>query len=217
MTLRVSLAIIRGKWDEQVQQMYEPMATAGTAAIDEVEDIVKSESRQDIGAAGFGKRWQNTFRSQRFPRRGVSLNAAAFFWHKIPFAGIFETGGTITGKPLLWVPLEGTPKKIGRNRMTPKNFVNRIGRLYSIKGASHPLLGARVRVSARQAAKDKPKVSLAALKRGSGGSGVLRTIPLFVGIKSADIRDKFHIAEIAERGRNRLPELYLKHLKTDND
>jgi hypothetical protein len=35
---------------------------------------------------------------------GPSLQAKAVIFHKFGFAGVFEHGATIEGKPLLWIP-----------------------------------------------------------------------------------------------------------------
>jgi DNA-binding GntR family transcriptional regulator len=40
-------------------------------------------------------------------------------------------------------------------------------------------------------------------------------VPLFVGLRSVDIRDRFSIREIVERAAARLAALYVKHLKPD--
>lgn len=218
MTLRVTLAIAKGEFEEHMTRFIKPLAVAATKTMDETLLTVKSEGRADIAQAGFSKKWQNTLRLLRFPKRGASLNAAVFIYHKIPFAGIFETGGKIKGSPLLWLRLPTTPKKIGRNRMTPKNFERLIGGLVPIRGARVPLLGAPVRLSNRQANSDRPKPTLAALKRGtSGEKGRVRVVPLFFGARSVKIRDKFSITEIIEKAQQRLPRLFAENFNKDND
>jgi hypothetical protein len=190
----------------------DPIGAAGTAAISEAGDIVKREGRADIAAAGFSRRWQNALRVDIYPKRGVSMQAAAFIWHKIGYAGVFEEGATITGKPRLWLPLESAPKRIGRQKITPALYIRKVGPLVPIiRPGKPPLLAGKIAASRRSTS----KVTLSALRRASGGGAPSRLVPLFVGIDRVSIRDRFSIKEITERAANRLGELYLKHLNPD--
>lgn len=196
-----------------IAAMKDPIGFAGTSAVTEAGDIVKREGRLDIAAAGFSKRWQNTLRVDIYPgRRVTSIDAAAYIWHKIPYAGVFEKGAIISGKPRLWLPLPTAPKRAGRQKMTPALYVKTIGPLVSIeRPGKAPLLAGRIATRRRGGT---TKVSLSALKR--GGKGAPSTlVPLFIGIERVSIRDKFSIKEITERAAARLGELYLKHLKVD--
>ncbi|TIN41402.1 MAG: hypothetical protein E5Y10_22945 [Mesorhizobium sp.] len=189
----------------------DPIAFAGTAAISEAGDIVKRQGRQDIAAAGFSKRWQNALRVNVYPRRKLSMNAAALIFHNIRYAGIFEEGAVISGKPRLWLPLPSAPKRAGRQKMTPALYVKTIGPLFSIERPGKPPLLAGKIATNRRGSKTG-KVSLSALKR--GGAGAPSTlVPLFVGIDRVNIRDRFSIRQITERAAARLGALYLKHLK----
>lgn len=191
----------------------DPIAFAGTAAITEAGDIVKREGRQDIAAAGFSRRWQNALRVNVYPRRKLSMNAAALIFHNIQYAGVFEEGATITGKPRLWLPLPSAPKRVGRQKMTPALYIKSIGPLVTIERPGKPPLLAGKIATKRRGSKTG-KVSLSALKR--GGAGAPSTlVPLFVGIDRVNIRDRFSIREIAGRAAARLGDLYLKHLNPD--
>lgn len=188
----------------------DPIAFAGTAAITEAGDIVKREGRQDIAAAGFSKRWQNALRVNVYPRRKLSMSAAALIFHNIRYAGVFEEGATISGKPRLWLPLKDTPKRAGRQKMTPALYIKTIGPLISIERPGKPPLLAGKIATNRRGSKTG-KVSLSALKR--GGAGAASTlVPLFIGIERVSIRDRFSIRQITERAAARLGSLYLKHL-----
>ena len=218
MALSLVSRSVRGEGAEALRKLWRPVARAATAAMDEAAASIKGEARADIARAGFSKRWQNALRVKRFPEgASVSIGAAAFTWHKMPYATIFAEGGTIRGKPLLWVPLENTPKRIARRRMTPERFERAIGPLtYIGRRGRPPLLAARAALSASQARKDRPKVSLAALRRGAaGGTGrtVMRTVPLFVGLDAVKIGKKFQILKIVERAAGRLAALYVKHFR----
>lgn len=202
-----------GEFAAAFAAMKDPIAFAGTAAISEAGDIVKRQGRADIAAAGFSKRWQNALRVNVYPRRKQSMNAAALIYHNIQYAGVFEEGATITGKPRLWLPLPSAPKRVGRQKMTPALYIKTIGPLVSIERPGKPPLLAGKIATNRRGSKTG-KVSLSALKR--GGAGAPSTlVPLFVGIDRVNIRDRFSIREITERAAARLGDLYLKHLNPD--
>jgi hypothetical protein len=216
MPLRIVYRTKDGEFEETIVGSYLTIEEAATAAMRTAADIVKAEGRASIAAAGFSRRWQNALRVDVFPKGGnPSANPAAFIHHKIGYAGIFETGGPVSGQPLLWLPLKTTPKKIGRFKMTPERF--RIGTGQALvtirRSGKPPLLGARVRDSRRSGTS---RVTLSMLRRGTSGSrGRIRTVPLFIGVPAVSIPDKFGITEIVEGAAARLPSLYAAHLKTD--
>jgi hypothetical protein len=212
---RLIYDITPGEFDAAIQAKYEPLARAAKEAVKEAGDIVKREARADIGRAGFSTLWQNALRVEIFPQGSkVSANAAAFIFHKIDYSWVFEEGATIKGKPMLWLPLKSAPKRIGRARVTPKLYRQKYGPLVSLKSkAGKPLLGARVRLTEDEAKRKKPRVSLSRLSAGTGGTGVLRTIPLFVGVRQVHLKDRFSIAEICQRARDRLPALYFQNFR----
>lgn len=208
--LKLSLLLATKGFDEAILELHRPIAETATAAMDDIVEIVKREARADIARAGFSKRWQNTLRVNRYPTRGVAIDAAAFLYHRIQYAGVFEEGATIHGQPYLWLPLSNAPKRVSRKRTTPQNLGAVLPEgLVSFKSRSGvPLMGAVARVSRTQAASDRPKASLAALKRGRSGTGVLRTIPLFSGIRVTEVPKQLNIRQICERARDRIPALY---------
>ncbi|TGQ95420.1 hypothetical protein EN851_07840 [Mesorhizobium sp. M8A.F.Ca.ET.208.01.1.1] len=204
-----------GEFAQAMAAMKDPVAFAGTAAITEAGDIAKRDGRADIAAAGFSKRWQNALRVNVYPRRQYSIDAAALIFHNIRYAGVFEEGAVISGKPRLWLPLKDTPKRAGRQKMTPALYVKTIGPLVSIeRPGKPPLLAGRIATSRRSkpGQDGRHKVSLAALRR--GGAGAPSTlVPLFIGIDRVSIKDRFSIRQITERAAARLGELYLKNLR----
>lgn len=212
MSLKVSFDIITGEFERRMEELQKPIAETAVATMDEVLSTVKVEGRASIAAAGFSRRWQNALRFDRFPRGNKkSINAAVFVHHRIVYAGVFEDGATIVGNPLMWVPLPSSPKRIGRNRFTPRNYNNMVGPLVSMSSRSGtPLLGATVRMSRTNAAQERPKVTLATLRRGRTGRGILRTIPLFFGIRSTQIEKKFNITQICEAARDAIPSIYAR-------
>ena len=210
---------VRGAGAKALRELKRPVAAAATAAMAEAVGTIKVQVRADIDRAGFSTKWQNAFRVEVYPGGGrISIGAAALAHHRIDYATIFEEGGTIRGKPLLWVPLENTPKRVARRRMTPESFSANIGPLtYIDRRGRPPLLAARAALGRAGARKTRPKVSMAALRRGAAGGGsgrtVLRSVPLFVGLDAVRIGKKFDILGIVERAADRLGSLYLKHFR----
>lgn len=212
MGIGLSLDILTGQFAKDMAELEKPIESAVDKTMKEVSVTAKAEGRANIASAGFSSRWQNALRTKQY--KDGPENQAVLVYHKIQYAGVFEDGATITGKPLLWLPLANTPAKIGGNLMTVARLSKAIGPLSTIRGKGNtPLLGAPIRLSRTQAASDRPKVTLAALKRGKAGKGILRTVPLFVGIRTANIRKQLSIREICKTLSDAIPALYAKHFE----
>ncbi len=193
-----------------------PVARATTAAMDAAAEALKREARAEIGRAGFSRRWQNALRVKRFPRRKISIDAAAFAWHRIPYAGVFETGASIAGRPMLWLPLPSAPRSLQRRRMSPERFETKVAPLFSMTSRrGRPLLAAQARVSKRQAQSDRPKASLAALRRGNSGRGILRSIPIYHGVSVVHLRRRFDVTGVARSVRDRVPDFYWANFRDE--
>lgn len=216
--LRLTFAAAKGELDAAIKAKYQPIAAAATAAIRDVAKAVKSEGRADIEPA-LGKRFANALRVNVYPSgKAVSAEAAAYIFHRIPYAAIFEDGGRIAGRPLLWLPLPSAPARIGRQRITPALYRQRIGKLRLLRRPGRrPLLVADIKIGRRTAAAGRTKFSVATLQRQASKSakGVRRSIPMFVGLSTADIRQRIHVRRIAQHQRDRLPGLYFAHLDPD--
>lgn len=88
---------------------YSAMAKATTAAANEAATIILRRGREDIAQAGrFGPRWTQGLQATVQPKSGALLNARIIVTHNVDYFEIFETGGTIKGKPFLWIPLSFT-------------------------------------------------------------------------------------------------------------
>ena len=107
--MRLSYQYQEGEFSAAQLIAEQKIAKASTGAVREAADLAKAAGRRAIAAAGFSSRWQNALRAKVYPQTGYSIDAAAYIWHKIPYAGIFETGGTIAGHPLLWLPIGNAP------------------------------------------------------------------------------------------------------------
>lgn len=121
------------KFKQNLAGLQERFSKALTAAANIARSMIEEGARADIASAGnFGDEWLSGLK--------VSLEGAGqrnmriSMTHSDPRAKIFENGGTIKGKPLLWIPLSGTDA-VGVK-------AGDYGGLYSVNnpGQSRPLL-----------------------------------------------------------------------------
>lgn len=191
----------------------EAMERAAQAAIKAAGEQAKADGKANILSAGLGTRFANALRLNVYPKKGASLRAAALIYHKIPYAGVFEEGATIRGKPRLWLPLPSTPRKYGRYRLTPERYAREIGPLQYVKRpGKSPLLFAKIK-SAKSGKPGKP--SLSRLKAGARGQGKTTSVPVFVGLDSVSIRKRLDISGIVRKARDRLADFYAENLRSD--
>ena len=199
MAIRFSLSDVAKEFtDAVVNGIQTPLAQAATAAVREAGEIAKSNGRASIAAAGFSRKWQNALRVNIYPPQGDSLRPAAFIFHKIRYAGVFEDGAVIGGQPFLWLPLPTVPLRRGRP-MTPAQYVKSIGPLVSVQRPGRaPLLF--------------PKYRPARRRRGRMSSKERK--PLYVGLSSVAIAKRFNIKGAAQNAAAQLPSLFEKHLRS---
>ena len=200
MTLRFAVSdVARGFVDTIVKEIQRPIAKAATATIREVGEIAKRNGRVSIAASGFSRKWQNALRVNIYPPQGDSMRSAAFIYHKIRYAGVFEDGAVIGGQPLLWLPLPGVPIRRGRP-MTAAQYARSVGPLVSVqRPGKPPLLFASPRAGRRS-------------RRASAGA---ERKPLYVGLTSVAIAKRFDIKGAAQKAAAQLPQLYAKNLRAD--
>lgn len=93
-------------WAKQYAALADKLNRAITAAMNMAASMILDAGRADIAGAGnFGAKWTDGLKMEI---EGAAPNMRMYLTHTIPYAGIFETGGTIQGKPFLWIPLTGT-------------------------------------------------------------------------------------------------------------
>lgn len=213
MALRLDFAVV-GEFSTAMKEHQDNLARAATATMRDVADLAKKAGRQAIAAGGFGTKWQNAFQAKVFPANKNSLDAAAFTYEKISYAGVFETGATITGKKgLLWLPLPSATVLTAGRRITPAKFEQTIGPLILIHpSGKKPMLGAYIRATDARFAKP---LTRGQLKRGFnvGGRGTLRFVPLFIGVPQVTDPKKFDVRAAMQTVAARIPELYAKNLR----
>lgn len=90
--------------EKALEEIERTIADAAAGAVQDAAEMAVDEGRANIASAGFSTRWQKALTSNFYPNEGA--DPAAFIFHRIPFAGVFERGITIRGRPLLWLPIE---------------------------------------------------------------------------------------------------------------
>ena len=204
MTARIRYRCEPGSFEQAFRAPYATMAAAAQGAIAAAGNIVNAQGRADIAAAGLGAGFVKALRVDIYPQGRNSLNTTAHIYHKIPYAGVFEEGATIRGRPRLWLALTSTPQRYGRKPMTPELFRKSIGPLSFVKRpGKRPLLVAKAKKG-----KNMTKISLARFRSGGRGEGPFVSVPVFVGLDSVSIRKKLNISAIVRSARDRLPQLY---------
>ena len=132
-----------GKDAADVKQHQQALARAVTGAFRDGAKELQQQTRTAITAAGLGPRFTSQFKAFTFPRRQFSLSPVIRGWHARAFkrskigryANIFARGGTIHGKPLLWLPLPTAPRRIAGQMPTPTLYEKDIGPLVRLRGA----------------------------------------------------------------------------------
>jgi hypothetical protein len=217
---RFYLASVQGDLSQYLKEKYGSVASAAKQAIGETANDLKTKGRADIGAAGFSSKWRNALRVNTYPKGSKpSIDAACFLYHKIEYSWVFEKGASIRGSRLLWIPLPNVPKRFGRSKMSPSQVREAGVQLVLARDPGHfPMLFARLTLGTRKAkdfAQGKlPKLSKSELVFGSkaGKTEEVRA-PLFVGVASVTIKQRFHIFSLAERAFQELPGRYFNALK----
>lgn len=198
-----------GQFTAAAQAEARAIATAATGAIRDAGDFIKAKARANIASAGFSVRWQNAFRVNFYPDNGVvSIDPALVAYHKIPYAGVFEMGATITGSPLLWLPLPNVPTSVKGRHMSPANYIRLVGPLHTvIRPGKPPLLAAYMAGTGR--------ITIAKLVAGAHPMRGQRTIsvPLFFGINQVTLKKQFDIQPIFDQAVAGLGAGYLRNLK----
>jgi hypothetical protein len=121
-----------GAMRQLVDEIESQIEDAAAGAVQEAADLAVAQGRANIAAAGFPASWQAGLKSKFFPNEGG--DPAALIFDTTPFAGVFERGATIAGRPLLWLPLE---RNLPAGIHTPRAYG---GKLVSVNVAGKPPL-----------------------------------------------------------------------------
>jgi hypothetical protein len=106
--LRFEQNVAAPKFKQNLAGLHDRFADAMTATANILASMIQEEGRANIASSGhFGSDWTDGLHVTAEPR-GATANMRISMTHDKPFAGIFEEGGTISGNPLLWLPISGT-------------------------------------------------------------------------------------------------------------
>lgn len=201
-----------GLFDRQKQAVM----TAAQLALVETARAIDEGARASIAAAGFSTKWQDAL-SVRV-NEDKAGGGAIGIRHGVPFAMIFETGGTIEGKPWLWLPLPACPKSIGGGHPTPAAYVQTIGPLKYLAAHGRPLLIGQTATPPKAPPPpgvkrlSGPRVEkVSALRAGAKVGGY--AVPLFFGVEAVTIAKKFDVLGVVERAYADLARAFAAHLQ----
>lgn len=204
--------------------MDKPVAYGATHAMRLAAFSLQRRSQADIVAGGLGKRLANAFFVEAYPKGGkLSVNAAAFgaFKKGVGYSAILETGGTIQGKPQLWIPLPNAPKLLGGKHASPSAFERATGlKLFSMrrKAGKAPLLGVNVRGDNRTFKSFFKKTTISKFTKNAGRnqpSAKSMAIPLFFGITKANEKARTHLLLLAADEQSKLLDYYVQSMDPD--
>jgi len=122
-----------GVLEELLEDIERQITEASEGAVQDAADMAVREGRANISAAGFSSRWQKALTSRFYPNKDEG-DPAALIFHRIPFAGVFERGIRISGRPLLWLPIE---RNLPPGIHSPAQYGKK---LVSVNVAGHPPL-----------------------------------------------------------------------------
>lgn len=170
------------------------LARAITAGMREAGNQIKQGGRASIAAGGLSSRWQNALRVDLYPKSGVSTKPALLVFHKIRYAGQFEDPQPVSGRPLIWLPIDANLPGGGKGqRWTPHKFTLQVGPLRAGRHGSRPMLFAQISVSG--GGKVLPLTRKGARARPAKKSW----LPVFVGVSSVHDPKLFDIRGVVER------------------
>jgi hypothetical protein len=105
-SFRIKITDPGPQFKTQMAGLADRMARAIDTVMNMLQSMISDAAKADIAEAGnFGERWTDGLHVNL---EGAAPNMRLYMTHDIDYAGIFETGGEISGRPLLWIPLSGT-------------------------------------------------------------------------------------------------------------
>jgi hypothetical protein len=104
-----------------LNELEKKVAEAKAGAIQDSAALAIAEGRANIAGAGLPARWQQALRFKFFANKGG--DPAALIFDVMPITRVFETGATIRGRPLLWLPI-GDKAGVRSPRQYPGKLVS---------------------------------------------------------------------------------------------
>ena len=140
---------------------------------------------------------------------GVGGAFTGYFRKGTGYAGIFETGGVITPKrgKFLWQPTRQVIGLMGKRRMSPKEWIAKIGPLeYATINGTPTLVG-------EYGLKKNPRSARLAKRLNKKTGTQTAKIPVFFGYTSASISKKWNLKSVVEKEASKGPDYMHDFLK----
>lgn len=145
--------------------------------------LLKERGRGAIARGGFGGKWQSAWVVKTYPKGGASLHPSIWAHHKIGYAAEFQDPETISGRPLIWLPIQ---QNTGGGHWTPSKWP---GKLRGGRHGGKPILFGQVAVTRAGKIVKHPR---------KGSSHRLAWVPLFVGVRTVRDPKRFDLVGVAE-------------------
>jgi hypothetical protein len=208
-----------GQWIKATTEYEKVMAKAATLGMRQIGKLAEKNGREAIVAGGFSSRFAKTLRAINKPPSGYVLNPAVYIHSTLDYADVFETGKTITGNPLLWLPFPNVPPGKSREHMTPREYIRNIGPLIKMITPKHGgliMLGAVVEGPSTKPSRSRLRRTF--LKK-RFGEKTRRThvVPMFFAVSRITIPKKFDTEAAIEAAMKGLADAYNEIIKPDED
>lgn len=185
-----------GELAKAFQLTGEQLDTVVRETMDDVLELALEEGRREIrgagGEMGQSDNWINNLKGYISDDKDGEPQITVY--HRIKYAGIFETGGKIEGKPYIWLPTKIVPTFASTPKKFARNFPDKP--LRSARGKQRrPMLVA--------------KIGFGRIKGGFGP----KSVPVFIGVRSINVRKRFSIAAAVNRAAAKFETFYARHLR----
>lgn len=175
-----------------------------TRAMRGLAQALKADWRDEIRSAGMGNRLANSIRSEAYPQKSESVNAAVLIWTTAgKILASHDQGGVIRAADGFWlaIPLPSAGKARYGRKMTPKVWEQRNGqelRYVHRPGRPALLVADDARVSKHGKAKRK-----GGRRRKDGVLSGAQTVPVFVLVPQVKLRKRTDLLTRAQEATDR--------------
>jgi hypothetical protein len=199
-----------------LKRAYDDVELSVTDAMNDVAAGLKGELRQQVVAAGMGRRLANTWRGKRFPEHRPSAGSAAYVWSRAPdIIDAYERGPlirTVNGRKYLAIPTENVPQRRrgsgGKgSRMSPEEVELAFNQDLRFAKTSNGRLIAYVEVIG---AKNQKGFRPATPKRLAQGRRVAAVV-MFILAPTVQVRKRLDVEGAANRWADRVAGLIAQH------
>ena len=198
-----------GNLQKFMQDELDLRARAVTGGIRHATEDLKHGLRNDVYAAGLGRRLAKSWHGKSYPGSGHSLGAAGSVYTKAEkLIRVFNEGTTIRSADGFWlaIPTENAPK-FGRRRkrVNPSNFPKEI--YGPLRFVYRPKVSLLVVDNQRQRKGARGGYVLSKSKRALKTGYGLSTVIMFFLVPQVRLKKRLNVADIERRAAARVPAL----------